>query len=190
LSHYHALNHHHVIASRDPVWLQESFDVLTGLFELIGRFTNAATTKVMVCIPGRIQEGTEEVCRLQISDCAFSVKKRRCVDCETCGASLAAGSCQSELKAQHNVFCSMVLQRDIVLERPAVVYSAIESLAVGTYLCPCTELHWRGEHEVSSLSWHYLYSHPQDHIVLPSKGTVPFPRCERCGMQTKVGALY
>ena len=51
-----------MIASRDPVWLQESFDVLTGLFELIGRFTNAATKKIMVCIPGRIQEGTEEEC--------------------------------------------------------------------------------------------------------------------------------
>ena len=43
-----------LIASRDPVWLQESFDILVGLFERIGLFTNAAKTKVMVCIPGRI----------------------------------------------------------------------------------------------------------------------------------------
>ncbi len=45
------------IASQDPVWLQESFDILVGLFERIGLFTNAAKTKVMVCIPGRIREG-------------------------------------------------------------------------------------------------------------------------------------
>jgi hypothetical protein len=50
-----------LIASRDPVWLQESFDVLIGLFERIGLFTNAAKTKVMVCTPGKIREGyTEE----------------------------------------------------------------------------------------------------------------------------------
>ena len=46
-----------LIASQYPVWLQESFDILVGLFEQIGLFTNAAKTKVMVCIPGRIQEG-------------------------------------------------------------------------------------------------------------------------------------
>jgi hypothetical protein len=43
-----------IIASRDPVWLQESFDILIGLFERIGLFTNAAKTKVMTCIPGKI----------------------------------------------------------------------------------------------------------------------------------------
>ena len=43
-----------LIASRDPVWLQESFDILIGLFERIGLFTNAAKMKVMMCIAGRI----------------------------------------------------------------------------------------------------------------------------------------
>jgi hypothetical protein len=45
-----------LIASCDPIWLQESFDVLIGLFEWIGLFTNAVKTKAMVCIPGWIQE--------------------------------------------------------------------------------------------------------------------------------------
>ncbi len=50
-----------LVASRDPVWLQSSFDVLVGLFECIGLFTNASKTKVMTCIPGRIRKGyTEE----------------------------------------------------------------------------------------------------------------------------------
>ena len=39
-----------LVASRDPIWLQSSFDVLVGLFERIGLFTNAAKTKVMTCI--------------------------------------------------------------------------------------------------------------------------------------------
>ena len=46
-----------LVASRDPVWLQSSFDILVGLFECIGLFTNATKTKVMTCMPGRIREG-------------------------------------------------------------------------------------------------------------------------------------
>ena len=49
-----------LIASRDPVWLQESLDILIGLFEQIGLFTDAAKTKAMICIPGRIREGKTE----------------------------------------------------------------------------------------------------------------------------------
>ncbi len=41
-----------LIASCDLFWLQELFDILIGLFEWIGLFTNASKTKVMVCIPG------------------------------------------------------------------------------------------------------------------------------------------
>jgi hypothetical protein len=34
-----------LVASRDPVWLQSSFDILVSLFECIGLYTNAAKTK-------------------------------------------------------------------------------------------------------------------------------------------------
>jgi hypothetical protein len=46
-----------LVASRDPVWLQSSFDILVSLFECIGLYRNAAKTKVMKCVPGRIREG-------------------------------------------------------------------------------------------------------------------------------------
>jgi hypothetical protein len=95
-----------LIASHDPVWLQESFDVLIGLFERIGLFTNVAKTKAMVCIPGQIQEGyTEEEYADYKSPTETSAdRKRRRVDCKICGASLAAGSYQSHLESQHDVF--------------------------------------------------------------------------------------
>jgi hypothetical protein len=59
-----------LIASCDPVWLQESFDVLVGLFELIGLFTNAAKNKgngvhSWVDTRGLHRRG---LCRLQVSD--------------------------------------------------------------------------------------------------------------------------
>jgi hypothetical protein len=180
-----------LIASRDPVWLQESFNVLIGLFERIGLFTNAAKTKAMVCIPGRIQEGytEEEYAKYKSPTETSANRKRRHVDCEICGTSLAAGSYQSHLESQHAVFCSMVIQRDIVVDRPPVVYRAIKLLGAGTYFCPVP--HCIGEASTKwALRWHFLFHHPQDLVVLPSEGTVPFPRCERCGMQAQVGALY
>jgi hypothetical protein len=59
-----------LIASWDPVWLQESFDILIRLFEQIGLLTNSSTTKVMVCISGQIHKAYTEgaVCQIQISD--------------------------------------------------------------------------------------------------------------------------
>jgi hypothetical protein len=134
-----------LIASRDPVWLQKSFDVLIGLFERIGLFTNAAKTKAMVCIPGRIREGyTEEEYANHKSPTETSAdRKRRHVDCKICGTSLAAGSYQSHLESQHDIFCSMVLQRDIMVHCPPVVYLAIKLLGAGMYFCPV--LHCIGE---------------------------------------------
>jgi hypothetical protein len=145
----------------------------------------------MMCIPGRIREGytKEEYADYKSQTVTAAGKKRRRVNCEICGASLAAGSYQSHLESQHDDFRSMVLQRDIVVDCPAVVYRAIEFLDAGTYFCPVP--YCIGE---ASTKWalrrHFLHWHPQDLVVLPSKGTVPFPRCERCGMQTEVGALY
>ncbi len=83
-----------LVASRDPVWLQASFDILVSLFERIGLFTNAAKTKVMTCIPGRIREGyTDKEYTLNKSGLETAAnRKRRRVDCQMCGVSLVAGS--------------------------------------------------------------------------------------------------
>ena len=180
-----------LIASRDPVWLQESFDILIGLFERIGLFTNAAKTKVMVCIPGRIREGytEEEYADYKSGTSTAEDRKRRRVNCEICGTSLAAGSYQSHLETQHDIFRSMVLQRDIRIERQPVIYRAIESIAVGKYFCPIP-LCDGGASTKWNLRRHFLDRHPQDLVVIPSEGSVPLPKCERCGMQTERGALY
>jgi hypothetical protein len=85
------------------------------------------------------------------------------VVCEICSTNLAAGSYQSHLESQHEVFHSVVFQQDILVERPAVVYHVIELLAVGKYFYPVL-------HCISNLStkwnvrWHFLDPHPQDLI--------------------------
>ncbi len=101
-----------LIASCDPVWLQESFDVFIGLFEWIGMFTNAAKTKSMICIPGQIREGYMEkrYTKYKSQTNTPSSGKHHQVDCEICITSFAAGSYQGHLELQHDIFWSMVLQ--------------------------------------------------------------------------------
>jgi hypothetical protein len=95
-----------LLASRDPVWLQESFNILIRLFEQIGLFTNAAKMKVMVCIQEWIRKAytEDQYAKYKSPTGAAADNKCRCIDCEVCGASLAAGSYQSHLEMQHNVF--------------------------------------------------------------------------------------
>jgi hypothetical protein len=116
-----------LIASCDPFWLQESFNIIIRLFEWIGLFMNASKTKIMVCIPGQICEAYtyEEYAEYKSPTGAAANNKRRRIDCEICGTSLAAGSYQSHLETQHKVFLSKVLQRKIVVDRPPVIYPAI-----------------------------------------------------------------
>jgi hypothetical protein len=180
-----------LIPSCDPLWLQELFNVLVRLFEQIGLFTNAAKTKAMVCIPGQILEGytKEEYANYKSLTEIAANQKCCCVNCVICGTSLAAGSYQSHLESQHDVFPSIVLQQDLVVECPPVIYPAIELIAAGAYSCPVPQCVGKANTK-RGLRQHVLYPHPQDLVVIPSKGTVPFPKCERCGLQTKVGALY
>ncbi len=76
-----------------------------------------------------------------------------------------------------------------MVDRPPVIYCVIELIAVGKCICPVP--YCAGNASTKwSLRWHFNGCHPQDLVVIPSKGTVPLPKCKRCGMQTERGALY
>jgi hypothetical protein len=100
-----------LVASRDPIWLQLSFDILVSLFECIGLYTNAAKTKITPCIPGRIREGfMEEEYTLHRTGVETATnRKRHRVVCQICSASLQAGSLTSHLETQHDIYCLFVL---------------------------------------------------------------------------------
>jgi hypothetical protein len=84
----------------------KSFNILIGLFERISLFTNVSKTKVMSCIPGRTREAYtgEQYAKYKSPTGAAANNKRRRIDCEICGTSLAPGSYQSHLESQHDVF--------------------------------------------------------------------------------------
>jgi hypothetical protein len=92
------------VSARCPVWLQSSFDILTQLFERIGLLANANKMKVMICMPGKIQVApTETEYASQRVGNTTTMKYCR-VDCDVCGASLAAESLRSHLETQHDIF--------------------------------------------------------------------------------------
>jgi hypothetical protein len=178
-----------LVAARCPEWLQTSFNILIPLFERIGLRTNAEKTKVMMCLPGKIQVAqTEEEYASQQTGFGTSTTKRRCVDCEVCGASLAAESLRSHLETQHDIFRSFVLNRDIVVAQPPEVYRATESPATGLYFCPVAQCGGRSGTRFN-LCRHFLMQHPQDLVCFLIEGSQPLPKCERCGLQTPVADL-
>jgi hypothetical protein len=66
-----------LVAARCLEWLQSSFDVLINLFKQIGLRTNAKKTKVMTCLPGKLQVAqTEEENASQQTRLGTSSKKR------------------------------------------------------------------------------------------------------------------
>ncbi len=178
-----------LVAVRCPEWLQTSFNILITLFERIGLWMNAEKTKVMTCLPGKIQVAqTEEEYASQQTGLGTSTKKHQRVDCKVCGASLAAKSLRSHLETQHDIFRSFVLNRDIVIARPPEVYRATESPATDLYFCPVAQCGGRLGTRFN-LRRHFLMGHPQDLVCFPMEGSQPLPKWESCGLQTPVADL-
>jgi hypothetical protein len=125
-----------LVAARCPVWLQLSFDTLIKLFERIGLLAVVDKTRVVTCVPGKIQVAQTEVeCASQQAG-IIPTMKRCWVDCDVCGASLAAESLQSHMETKHVLFWLFVLNQDIVIARPAEVYRVIKTPSTGIYYCP------------------------------------------------------
>jgi hypothetical protein len=142
----------------------------------------------MTCLPGKIRVAkTEEEYAAQQTGNAATTKRQR-VDCKVCGISFAAESLQSHLETQHNIYRLFVLNWDLVPEQATVVYRATELPATGIYLCPVPQC---GGHSGTrfNLCRHFIMRHPQDLVCILIEGSLPLPKCARCGLQTPVEDL-
>jgi hypothetical protein len=98
-------------------------DILITLFEGISLRTNPDKTKVMMCVPGNIQVAhTEAAYHAQQQGPVDPTAKHHRLECNICGASLAAGSLQSHLETQHDTYLSFVLNRELTVEHEPWVY--------------------------------------------------------------------
>jgi hypothetical protein len=107
-----------LVGLKNHVWLQSAMDILVTLFGGMGLRTNPDKTKVMTCIPGNIQEAhNKEVYQhVQQQGPVNPTVKRHQVECDVCGASLAAGSLQGHLETQHDTYWLFVLNQELTIE--------------------------------------------------------------------------
>ncbi len=159
-----------LVSARCPVWLQSSFDILTRLFERIGLLANANKTKVMICMPGKIRVAPTETEYASQQVGNTTTTKRRRVDCDVCGNSLAAESLQSHLETQKDIFWSFILNQDIAIACPAEVYRAIKVPDTGIYCCPVPLCPGRLSTRFN-LRRPFFMRHPQDLVCIPAKAS-------------------
>ena len=170
-----------LLASRDPELLQESLDVMVGLFERVGLRTNTKKTKVMTCVPGRIRtRHTTEVynnCREGLVSAAE--QKRRVVQCDVCDKELQAVALDNHLATQHEVYRSKVIDRELLVEREPRTYTAHQSVN-GSFICPVRNCAGTATTKWT-LRWHFGLRHPLDLVSIVGEGS--YPRCRRCRHQ-------
>jgi hypothetical protein len=135
-----------LVSARCPVWLQSSFDILTQLFERIGLLANANKTKVMICMPGKIQAAlTEEEYANQQAGNTTTTKRCRVI-CDVCGTSLAAETSKAIWRPSMTFFGRSystkisplhALQRSTILsKRPTPASTVAQCLCVWAYRAP------------------------------------------------------
>ena len=106
------------------------------------------------------------------------------VTCDHCGKVVTAGSLRSHLETQHNVYRSLVLNRELSAEceRDPVVYkSSLPSVHRGIWECPFPECVGTAKTRWN-LRRHFNERHSRDLVDVPGEGILP--KCELCGMQT------
>ena len=106
-----------LVAARCPELLQSSLNTLITLLERIGLRTNSDKTKVMTCLPGKIQVARMEAeYASQQTGLGPSRAKRQHIDCKVYGASLAAEPIRSHLETQHDIFWLFVFNGTLSLQ--------------------------------------------------------------------------
>ena len=175
-----------VVASRDPVKLQDSFNELTALFDRVGLKTNAKKTEVMVMTPGRIRaklspEGYEARMRLDGEDVGRGGRGPggRTVQCPKCCKTLKAASLRSHMETQPDEFEVFVPPAEDAASAPPATYRVRRDAARGGYGCPVEGCPYPRARDHYRLRAHFRFRHQKDAVVIDR---TTFPRCEACGM--------
>jgi hypothetical protein len=125
-----------LVRSRDPIWLQGALNILVILIESIGLKTNPDKMKVIMGVPGNIRVAhTEEAYHMQQYEPVNPTANRHRVECDICGVSLVVGSLCSHIETQYDTYWSFVFNRELAVEREAVIYQATTG-TTGTVFCP------------------------------------------------------
>jgi Reverse transcriptase (RNA-dependent DNA polymerase) len=92
------------IGSRDDSWLSNELQILSDLFRRVGLESNAAKTKSMSCLPGKICTSFSEPayqCRAPGAGATYRDRLREVVPCPDCGKPMTRGSLPLYCRRQH-----------------------------------------------------------------------------------------
>ena len=100
-----------MIAARTPKTLQDSIDILCGLFDRVGLRTNTDKTEAMTLLPGRIRTCLSEDAYLSRMD-ALQRKARNSkkVECHVCRKEFVVGALESHVATQHGLYYSQLVE--------------------------------------------------------------------------------
>ena len=97
------------------------------------------------------------------------------VGCDHCRKVLSARSLKKHLEVQYGIFCSLILNRDLVDYREMVTYVASPpGVYSGVYWCPFPGCVGSGTTKLG-LRRHFEDRNPMDLVDVPGEGVLP--RC-------------
>ena len=116
------------------------FGILIKLFERVRlqtNTTNTTSTKVMTCVPGKIRTRLSAATYNNTWDGLLTHHKGQdsLVNCDLCGNSMIAYSLLVHRETQHNIYSSLVVDKDLLLERSHVTHRTGQSYR-GELCCP------------------------------------------------------
>ncbi len=180
-----------LLASRDPEWLQQAFNVLVELFERVGLLTNFTKMKVMTCSPGFIRTHVSREAHMRRTnhlEGSYRLQRLRRVSCPECNKDLAAGSLRSHLRSQHglDLLPTPVVQQ--VPDPPEVTLRFPRSLEDTRVSCPipgCTG----SATTRHGMRRHFGFQHPDRILHIPEDGLPPPLRCSICHAAVTANAM-
>lgn len=182
-----------LVASRDPVFLQKGFDILTDLFRRVGLRTNVEKTKFMTCLPGYISSSLSSEAYLHrmtgLGDNLRQRKKRK-VSCPHCQKELTTGALPHHLRTQHGVDIQPNYGLPIAHPETLAIYTVDTCTRPNGEGTPCPVAGCAGRPKTNlAMREHFWFRHPNTQITITAEGPVPLPRCAKCGFHCPAGKM-
>ena len=175
-----------IIASRDPVWLQQAIDRLVELFASVGLETNTTKTQVMINFPGDISKphSDEEYKRARTGEgMDYHGRKRQPIPCPVCDKPVTGYTIKRHMAQQHQLpYIPMPPP-----EPPSQLYKCKHKAGVKYVIpkCPVPGCPGKDFSTCHGLRQHFNHRHMESRIWITTESAFPLPQCRKCGLQVK-----
>jgi Reverse transcriptase (RNA-dependent DNA polymerase) len=172
------------IGSRDDSWLSNALQILSNLFRRVGLESNAAKTKSMSCLPGKIHTNFSEPAYQRCATGAgatYRDRLREVVPCPDCGKPLSRGSLPLHRRRQHGREPPPTWNHDNIAATAGQLYTI--SLPNHTPACPCpVDGCPHSARTRAGLRTHFNHRHWNDLIHILEEHPAIYPQCPQCGL--------